>query len=325
MILKVLVAFLLVLPVFVKAQNADTISYPEVKRIIDFLASDELKGRGNYTKELHTAADFIAAEFSKDSLLPFPGLNSYFQPFTTKKDVVPEADSNGVYDPSNTLLNVVGVIPGRSLAHEAIIFSAHYDHVGMESGHGDNIFNGANDDASGVTALLALAHYYSKRKDNERTLIFCAFAGEELGLFGSKYFVEKIKPEDIVAVINIEMIGMHNVSGKNGFFLTGAQYSDLDKIIKENLKGTRTRLVNEANLDKRLFWRSDNYPFAAKGIPAHTIMCSDDDDPCYHSPCDAANRINIDNMTKVIKAIPVAIRSVVNGSQTPKRIKKSRV
>jgi hypothetical protein len=324
--MKKFFAFFLLLPGFICAQVNDTISKEEVGRILNYLASDQLKGRANFTNELHVAAQFIADEFSKDSLLPYAGFKTYFLPFTTRakpEEILP--DPNGKYLATKVLLNVVGVLPGRSLANEAIIFSAHYDHVGTDGSAGDYILNGANDDASGVTALLSLAHYYSKKNDNERTLIFCAFSGEELGLYGSSYFAQKIPSDSVAAMINIEMIGMHNVAGKNGFYLTGSHYSDLNNIMKENLKGGSVKLVKEASIEKRLFQRSDNYPFALKGIPAHTIMCSDDDDACYHSACDEARRIDIDNMTNIIRAIPVAVRSLVDGRQKPKRINPRRI
>ncbi len=91
-------------------------------------------------------------------------------------------DSNGIFIPEKSLLNVIGVLEGKFKRSEAIIFCAHYDHVGIEN---REVYNGANDNASGVTALIVLAEYFSKRKDNERTIIFCGFSGEELGLFGS--------------------------------------------------------------------------------------------------------------------------------------------
>ncbi len=105
---------------------------------------------------------------------------------------------------TSTLYNIVGMIPGKSLPQEAIVFSAHYDHVDRGAdGQRSGIYNGANDDASGTTAVLALAKYFAMRKKNERTLIFCLFAGEELGLLGSTDFAKKIKPSFVKANINI--------------------------------------------------------------------------------------------------------------------------
>jgi len=221
----------------------------------------------------------------------------------------------------NTLYNVVGVLHGKSLPEQAILFSAHYDHVnrGLD-GETGGIFNGANDDASGTTAVLALARYYAMRKDNERTLIFSLFAGEELGLLGSKYFVNLVRPENITAMINVEMIGKTNLSGRNAFTVIGSQHSDLHSILRKNLKGTAFKVKEQFSDPRNLFRRSDHFPFADKGIPAHTLMCSDDQDPCYHHSCDDADRIDIKNMTAVIRAIAVACTSLVSGADTPNRI-----
>ncbi|HWR32697.1 MAG TPA: M28 family peptidase [Chitinophagaceae bacterium] len=222
----------------------------------------------------------------------------------------------------SVLYNVVGMIPGRSLPQEAIIFSAHYDHVDQGIfGEKEGIYNGANDNASGTTAVLALAKYFSLRNDNERTLLFCLFAGEELGLYGSRSFINMVKPDNIKAVINIEMIGMTNATGKNAFMVTGSYLSDLSRIFRKNLKGEKIKVKEQGNDPKLLFQRSDNYPFAEEGIPAHTIMCSDDNEPCYHKPCDDVSRIDIDNMTSIIMAIAKASYTLINGQDTPTRIK----
>jgi Zn-dependent M28 family amino/carboxypeptidase len=215
------------------------------------------------------------------------------------------------------------MIPGRSLPEEAIVFSAHYDHVDHSASNKiGEIFNGANDNASGTTAVLALAKYFSMRQDNERTLLFCLFSGEEIGLKGSRAFVNLIKPENIKAVINIEMIGMHNASGKNAFMFTGPYFSDLFKILKKNLDGEKVKAKEFTSDPNLLFQRSDNYPFAELGVPAHTIMCSDDNEPCYHQSCDDVKRMDIENMTRVIQAIAISCKTLISGVDTPTRIKK---
>lgn len=114
--------------------------------------------------------------------------------------------------------------------------------------------------------MLALAAYFAARNDNERTIIFCAFSGEELGLWGSTFFAPYLIAEKVIAVINIEMIGRTSV-GKNTFFITGARYSDIGKIIQKALEGKAT-IRREPDSRKQLFKRSDNLPFALQGIPA---------------------------------------------------------
>src|SRR5690606_38542967 len=114
------------------------------------------------------------------------------------------------------LANVVGVLPGRSKPNEFVIFSGHYDHIGILKPIGqDSIANGADDDASGVTAVISLANIFAKQKDNERTLIFAAFTAEESGGYGSQYFSKQLNPDHVVAMINIEMIGKDAKFGAN--------------------------------------------------------------------------------------------------------------
>ncbi|MFL5742561.1 MAG: M28 family peptidase [Flavisolibacter sp.] len=314
--------FFLFFSLRVHAQDDSLISVQRVTSIISILASDSLEGRGNYTPSLYNAAHFIAVEFKKDSLAFLQGIPDYLQPFSPQN--IPETkwrDAQGNYKPEKVLLNVVGVIPGDSLPDEAIVFSAHYDHVGKDRSRRDPIYNGANDDASGTTALLSLAHYYAQKKINRRTLIFCAFSGEELGLLGSDFFCQAIDAKKIIAVINIEMIGRTNVSGKNAFFLTGSRYSDLYGIIQNNLVGTSFHMIRDPEISPDLFRRSDNYSFAKLGITAHTIMCSDDRDGCYHQPCDEVKRIDLKNMTQVIRIIPVAVRTIVSGEIRPSALR----
>lgn len=217
--------------------------------------------------------------------------------------------------------NVVAMLPGKSKPEEVVVFSAHYDHEGALPGKKkDNIMNGANDNSSGTTALLLLADYYAKRKDNERTLLFCAFSGEELGLIGSLNFVSYIDPEKIIAGVNLEMIGVPQYGAKK-VFITGEKYSSLPQLLKSELELVGISVIKEPDEEKMLFQRSDNFPFAEKGIPAHTIMASDDDDDCYHQPCDEIQRIDIPNMTVLIKAVAAATQKLVSGEDTPTRVK----
>ena len=222
---------------------------------------------------------------------------------------------------SNVEYNIAGMLPGKSKPDEVILFSAHYDHEGVyrRGKRKDSIMNGANDNASGTTALLMLADYFAKRNDNERTILFCAFAGEELGLLGSKDFINFIDPQKIIAGINIEMIGIPQY-GKNNIFITGYNQSSLPSILEKNLSTTPVKVKTGPSEEKELFKRSDNFPFVEKGIPAHTIMSSDDDDKCYHQPCDEVKRIDIPHMTMVIKAIAVAMETLINEGETPGRI-----
>ena len=107
-----------------------------------------------------------------------------------------------------TMANVVGMLPSTVPTDESVIFSAHYDHIGIQEPiEGDSIANGADDDASGTTAVIALAKYFSKIKSNKRNLIFAAFTAEEIGGYGSRYFSQQLDRDKVIAMFNIEMIG----------------------------------------------------------------------------------------------------------------------
>lgn len=294
----------------------DSLRVEDAKKILHFLASDSMKGRQNYSPEIRTAANYIAQSFQQAGLSTLPTYKSFFYPFAIRKKIEVLKDSVGMNYPEDALLNVIGVLPGKTRAREIVIFSAHYDHVGII---GKKIYNGANDNASGTTALLMLAKYFALRADNERTLVFCAFAGEEMGLHGSKALAPRIQPDAIVAMINLEMLGVPQV-GKSAFFITGSQHSNLKAIFETALNG-QCRIVSEPDEEKELFQRSDNYPFAKRGIPAHSIMASDDDDKCYHRSCDDVNRIDFDNFVAIVKCLAVATKKIIGGMQTPSRIK----
>lgn len=222
------------------------------------------------------------------------------------------------------LFNVAGMIPGKSKAKELVVFSGHYDHLGIvKAVEGDSIANGADDDASGTTAMIALAKYYKKLNNNERTLIFVAFTAEEIGGFGAKYFSEQLNPEEVVAMFNIEMIGKESKFGKNAAFITGYERSDFGKILQKNLSGTEFTFHPDPYPQQNLFYRSDNATLAALGVPAHTISTDQiDTDKLYHSVKDEYSSMDIDNILSTIKAIAKSATTIIKGTDTPGRIPK---
>ena len=226
---------------------------------------------------------------------------------------------------SSPLFNVAGVIPGKSRSDEYVIFSAHYDHLGIiEPLKGDSIANGADDDASGVTAVISLASYFKRLAANERTLIFVAFTAEETGLVGSKYFASKIKPEAVVAMINVEMIGRKSKFGRNSAFITGYERSDFAEILQKNLRGKGFQFHADPYPGQGLFYRSDNASLASTGVPAHTISTVQiDKDDFYHSVDDEFGNLNIETLRTVIKAVAAGTESIITGEDTPKRIPPS--
>jgi len=222
------------------------------------------------------------------------------------------------------LRNVVGYLPGHNPAHSAekVIFSGHYDHLGiLKPVAGDSIANGADDDASGTTAVVALAEYFQKRRDNARSLIFVAFTAEEIGGFGARYFSQQLDPKELTAMFNIEMIGKPAKFGLNTAFITGYDKSDFGPLLQANLKGTKFKFEPDPYPEQNLFYRSDNATLARLGVPAHTISTDQiPTDKLYHSVDDEVSSLDVKNMTEVISAIARSASGIVAGRQTPTRV-----
>jgi Zn-dependent M28 family amino/carboxypeptidase len=223
------------------------------------------------------------------------------------------------------LTNLVGIIPGKSKPGEYVIFSAHYDHLGIgkPDAAGDSIYNGANDDASGTTAVITLAKYFSKIHNNERTIIFAAFTAEEIGEFGSAYFSRKLDPDKVIAMLNIEMIGTESKWGKNSAYITGFDKTDMATILQKNLINSPFSFYPDPYPAQMLFLRSDNATLAKKGVPAHTISTSKmDSEKYYHTQGDGVETLDLGNMTEIIRAIGMSAGSIISGKDTPTRVKQ---
>ena len=226
----------------------------------------------------------------------------------------------------NPLSNVVGVLPGKSKKDEYVIFSAHYDHlgVGKPNAASDSIYNGANDDASGTAAVIMLAKYFAGLKSNERTIIFTTFTAEESGGYGSRYFSSQVDAEKIKAMFNIEMIGTESKWGLNSAYITGFEKSDFGNILQNNLTGSEFRFEADPYPKQNLFYRSDNATLAALGVPAHTISTSKmDNEPYYHTHEDETETLDLKNMVEIIKAIAISSQTIISGKDTPSRVVKN--
>jgi Zn-dependent M28 family amino/carboxypeptidase len=291
-----------------QAQVKPTIQKEEITRIETELASDKMEGRKVFSEGIELASAFIETEFKIIGLSYYGDLKNYRQEFI-------EAGK-----PAN---NVIGVLKGKSKPEEYVVFSAHFDHLGMKKSGDDTVYNGANDDASGVTAIIALAKYFKELNKNERTIIFVAFTGEELGGYGSSYFSESINPDKVVAMFNIEMIGTESKWNKNSAYITGFEKSDFGTILQKNLKGTNFNFYADPYPQEHLFYRSDNARLAALGVPAHTISTSKmDSEANYHKVSDEVSTLDLDNMTEIIKAIAISSQTIISGKDTPARLEK---
>ena len=232
---------------------------------------------------------------------------------------------NNQIDKKN-LNNVVGILPGKSKPGEYVIFSAHYDHLGIEQSPDgtDSIYNGANDDAAGTTAVIMLAKYFAKLNNNERTLIFTTFTAEEIGGYGSQYFSKQLAPEKVMAMFNIEMIGTPSKWGNNAAYITGFEKTDMGSIMQKNIKDSSFRFYPDPYPEQQLFYRSDNATLAQLGVPAHTISTSKmDSEPNYHKLSDEIKTLDMKNMAAVIRAIATSATTIISGADTPTRVDNS--
>lgn len=289
-----------------KAQNVG-IEPDLVKKHLYTLASDSMQGRKVGTKGIEKAAQYIETEFKALGLKTFQEGIGYRQRFSKE---------------GMELSNIIGVLEGTSNKKEWVVVSAHYDHLGiLKSVAGDSIANGADDDASGIAAVLTLANYWKKRGDNKRTIVFVAFTGEEQGLWGSTYFGTQVNADKCIAGINIEMIGKDSKFGPKTAFLTGFERSDFGKIIQKNLKGTGYTLHPDPYKKFNLFYRSDNASLARLGVPAHTFStCPINTDSYYHTVKDEVETLDISTIGNTIEAIAIGTESIIQGDDTPTRV-----
>lgn len=222
--------------------------------------------------------------------------------------------------------NVVGMIPGRR-REEIVLFSAHYDHIGIVSPvKGDSIANGANDDASGTTAVIELARYFKAKGRPERTLVFVTFTAEEAGGFGSQYFPKQINPDHVVAMFNIEMIGKPAASGRNHVWITGFERSSFGTILQDAVRGTDYTFEPDPYPKEDLFYRSDNATLARLGVPAHSISTTPIDvDQDYHQVSDEVRTLDLDHLTNAIRAIAAGAAPIISGTATPTRVDTTQV
>lgn len=289
-------------------KQADTSTQNLLRHYVTALAHDSMQGRKTGSSGMYKAAEFIANEMKAAGLKPVAGNIEFFQFF--KADQL-------------SAINVMGVIEGQELKDEIVIICAHYDHLGLtENKKNDSVFNGANDNASGTAAILFLSSQL-KRMQPKRTILFIAFSGEEMGLLGSTYLASMVEPEKIKAVINFEMLG---IPGGKRAYMTGTAYGNFYRVVNNELAKTDLKkyskhfFLSEPQESKMLFSRSDNYPFALKGIPAHTIYVTDDTNRHYHQLSDESQTLNYKFMAEVVEAAFIAIQPVVNGSVQLKRI-----
>lgn len=264
---------------------AQEVSTERVQTVLSTLASDEMKGREIGTAENDNAANYIAKLFKENNLEYCTG-NSYLVPFDYK---------------GKTAYNVCGVKKGKT--EKLLGFSGHFDHIGTSNNPQDNIYNGADDDASGITTLVGIADYF-KNKNPEFSLVFMAFNGEEKGMLGSRAISkdENLNPiyDKMTALFNFEMVATESAFGKNALFMTGDEFSDLDELFNKNA-ANGLKINPDPYASEQLFYRSDNVSFVKKKIIAHSFSTVDMTKAThYHHENDDIHVVDFNNLTTII-------------------------
>lgn len=267
------------------------VSKEEVQRTLDYLSSDELKGRKTGTQGIEDAAVFIEDKFKDFGVKPY---------FETYRDSFNINEING--------FNIVGYLEGNDpqLKDEFILVGAHYDHIGASKEvNGDTIANGANDNAAGTVGVLQLAKYFAKNGGNKRSIIFALFSGEEMGLKGSEHLAEKLKSEDLdlYVMFNLEMIGVPMKAKDYKAYLTGFEKSNLAEKFNEYSNGDKVLGFLPQAQQMSLFKRSDNYPFfEAFNVPSQTVSTFDFSNyPYYHHVDDESEFLDTGFMASLIE------------------------
>lgn len=276
-------------------QANQQISMAETKSVLYTLAADSMMGRDNKSGGYAKAAAFVASYFKKHKIKPF--YPAYRDTLTT----------NGLMT-----YNLVGQLGKYNSNQKTILIGAHLDHIGVFEAAADSIFNGANDNASGATAVLQIGRFLVQRQWNQNVLL-ALFADEEKGLLGAYHLAERFKKEGVSVnyMINFEMIGAKLTSGPNQVFITGFNRSNLAETIN-NIAPNFVQFSPEAQ-KFNLFQRSDNFAFhQVLGSVAQTLSAFDFKNyDYYHKAQDHPEKLNIDNMNKIISTAAYAISELL--------------
>lgn len=285
------------------AATSDFSQASDISAIMEFLASDALKGRDTGTEGIEAAAAYLEARLESYGVQPL--FTSYRDTLGNIKDIA---------------FNVVGILPGSdpSLAGETLLIGAHYDHIGIVPlKNGDGIANGANDNASGSATVLELARYFGQAERPKRGLIFAFFSAEERGLLGSKHLAEKLaeKGISISGMLNFEMTGVPMKAKDYLVYLTGYHKSNMAELSNryggEDLVGYLPQAA-----EYNLFERSDNFAFyKISDIPAHTFSTFDFENYAYyHQPGDEVSEMDFEHMALICNRMIPVVNGLANAA-----------
>ncbi|WP_320814954.1 M28 family metallopeptidase [Flavobacterium sp.] len=280
----------------------NSITANELSDHLYIVASDAMEGRDTGTKGQKEAGKYLIEQYIKNGI-SFPlGAQNWYQ------KVPSEFMSKGFAPKLPDSENIWAFIKGSEKPEEIVVISAHYDHVGMKNGE---VYNGADDDGSGTVALLEIAQAFKMAQKEghgpKRSILFLHVTGEEHGLHGSRYYSENplFPLKNTVVDINIDMVGRRDTlhpNTNNYIYVIGSDRlsSELHSINEEmNAKYTNLELdykYNDRNDPERIYYRSDHYNFAKKGVPAVFFFNGIHDD--YHKASDTPDKIEYDALAK---------------------------
>ncbi|WP_417445356.1 M20/M25/M40 family metallo-hydrolase [Kangiella sp.] len=302
-------------------QSTEEARVEHAQQWINFLASDELKGRKTGTPEMVKVHQWLEKRFQAIGLKPLPETDSYRQEFSFQRK-----------GKSIDAVNYLGYIDCQCESDQYLMVGAHYDHVGQNPAlEGDITFNGADDDASGVVASLLIAELLAKKESLPFNIIIAAWDAEEMGLLGSKHFAENpLVPLDRIETgIMFELVGTPLEEHPNSAWMTGNQYSNLFDLLQNDFNKAGWSLDADPFAQMGLFMRSDNAPFALMdlteqkaeqvfrhgqqaditGIPMHAISVWRGQDH-YHQVHDEAELIDVPNLVALSEVIAEAIANL---------------
>jgi hypothetical protein len=303
----------------------NSITSAELSKHLYIVADDNMEGRNTGEPGQKRAGEYLINEYKKNGISFPPGATNFYQ------KVPSEFMKRGFAPKLNDSENIWAFIEGSEKPQEIIVISAHYDHVGMKNGE---VFNGADDDGSGTVALLEIAQAFKKAKNEgngpKRSILFLHVTGEEHGLHGSRFYSENplFPIENTVVDINIDMIGRRDTlhpKTNNYVYVIGSDRlsSELHTINEEvNAKYTQLELdykYNDRKDPERIYFRSDHYNFAKKGIPAIFFFNGIHAD--YHQSTDTPDKIEYDALAKRAQLAFVLAWELAN---RPDRIKVDR-
>ena len=302
-----LFCFLIASPAQQPSRDAD-----QIHGAMEFLASDALQGRGSGSHDELLAATYLASQLRQIGIEPAGDNGGYIQNVSGEFNFYREGKKQW-----NTR-NVIGVLHGSDakLKDEVVLLTAHLDHIGMrEAVNGDNIYNGADDDASGCVAVLQLARALAQKQSPKRTVLFVFFGSEETGGQGNQFFLQHppVPLKNIIANLEFEMIGRPDAAVKPGeLWLTGFERTNLGPELAKH----GAHLVADPHPKQQFFMRSDNYALAKQGIVAQTVssfgLHAD-----YHRPSDDVAHLDFNHMEQAIHSMLGPVEWLANSDFKP--------